>query len=245
MVERITDHLIENDFLLLDLDGKHTRWGVYSPYFLNGSWEAERGLNSLSILSHLGAAYHICGHERYLEASRGLIQDHHYALNTINQKIMPPGENNHSDDELAFVCYYPLLRYETDLALRQLYLLSFERSWRIERPERNPLWNLMYGALTGNPCDAELAAQTLGQIPLDLCNWPVRNSVRDDVVIAPKAGRFGEVESVDPVRIDEQPAGRWNANPYRLDGGGDGSSEEDGAYYLLPYWMGRYHGLIE
>ena len=225
VVERMTDHLINNDFLLLDLDGKATRWGVYSPYFLNGSREAERGLNSLSILSHLRSAYHMCGHERYLEAARGLIDDHHYALNTINQKIMPPGENNHSDDELAFVCYYPLLTYETDPALRQLYLLSFERSWRIERPERNPLWNLMYGALTGNTCDAEVAAQTLGQIPLDLCNWPVRNSVRNDVVIAPKSGRFGEVESVDPVRIDEQPAGRWNANPYRLDGGGDGSSE--------------------
>ena len=245
VVERMTDHLIDNGFLLIDLDGRPTRWGVFSPELLNGSWEPERGLNSLSILSHLRSAYHICGHERYLEAARGLIEDHHYALNTINQKIMPPGEINHSDDELAFVCYYPLLTYETDPGLRQLYLLSFERSWRFERPERNPLWNLMYGALTGNPCDVEAAVQTLAELPLDLCNWPIRNSVRNDIEVAPRSGRFGEVESKLPVRADELPAGRWNANPYRLDGGGDGSSEEDGAHYLLPYWLGRYHGLIE
>ncbi len=245
VVERIMDHLIENDFLLIDLDGKATRWGVFSPQYLNDSWEAERGLNSLSILSHLRVAHHICGHDLYLQASRTLIAEHHYALNTVNQKILPPGEINHSDDELAFIGYYPLLTYETDPDLRQLYLLSLERSWRIERPERNPLWNFIYGAVTGNACDAGAAVQTLAEIPLDLVNWPVRNSHRNDIECAPRTGRFGETESVDPLPADERPIGKWNSNPYRLDGGGDGASEDDGAYYLLPYWMGRYHGLIE
>lgn len=245
VVERITDHLVDNDLLLIDLDGKPTRWGVFSPGYLNGPWEAERGLNSLSILSHLRAAHHICGHERYLEASRMLIDEHHYALNTLNQKILPPGDINHSDDELAFICYYSLLTYETDPELRRLYLLSLERSWRIERPERNPLWNLIYGALTGNACDAEAAVQTLAEIPLDLINWPVRNSHRNDIECSPRTGRFGEVESVDPLPAAERPIGKWNSNPFRLDGGGDGTSEDDGAYYLLPYWLGRYHGLIE
>ncbi len=245
VVERIADHLTDNDFLLIDLDGKPTRWGVFAPQYLNGSWEAERGLNSLSILSHLRVAHHICGHERYVEASRRLIEEHHYALNTINQKILPPGEINHSDDELAFLCYYPLLTYETDADLKQLYLLSLERSWRIERPERNPLWNFIYGAVTGNPCDVEAAVRTLAEIPLDLVNWPVRNSHRSDIECSPRTGRFGEVESVDPLPADERPIGKWNSNPFRLDGGGDGMSEDDGAYYLLPYWLGRYHGLIE
>jgi hypothetical protein len=245
VIERITDHLIDHGFLLIDLDGKPTRWGVFSPHFLNGSWEAERGLNSLSILSHLTTAHHICGHERYLAAARELVEQHHYALNTLNQKIMPPGDVNHSDDELAFVCYYPLLRYAADSEARRLYEWSFERSWRFERPERNPLWNLMYGALTGNPCDAEAAVQTLAEIPLDMVHWPVRTSHRSDIVCAPQTGRFGEVECVDPLPADERPVGKWNSNPYRLDGGGDGCHEEDATHYLLPYWLGRYHGLIE
>jgi hypothetical protein len=124
-------------------------------------------------------------------------------------------------------------------------MLSLERSWRIERPERNPLWNLMYGALTQNPCDAEAAAQTLAEIPLDLLNWPVRNSHRSDIVCAPRAGRFGEVECTDPLPACERAVGKWNSNPYRLDGGGDGRHEEEPTHYLLPYWLGRYHGLIE
>jgi len=245
VVERMTDHLIDHGFLLVDLDGQPTRWGVFSPHFLNGSWEAERGLNSLSILSHLRVGHHISGHERYLDAARALIRDHHYALNTLNQKILPPGDVNHSDDELAFLSYYPLLTYETDPGLRRLYLLSLERSWRIERPEHNPLWNFIYGAVTGNPCDAEGAARTLAEIPLDLVDWPVRNSHRNDLRFAPDSGRGGELESVDPLPADERPVGKWNSNPYRLDGGGDGRSEDDGAYHLLPYWMGRYYRLID
>jgi hypothetical protein len=245
VVERMTDHLVDHGLLLIDLDGEPTRWGVFSPQYLNGSWEAERGLNSMSILSHLRVGHHICGHARYLEAAQKLIRDHHYALNTLNQKILPPGDINHSDDELAFLCYYPLLTYETDPGLRRLYLLSLERSWRIEQPERNPLWNLMYGALTGNPCDVEGAVRTLGEIPLDLVNWPVHNSHRMDIRVGPASGRAGELESIDPLPADERPIGKWNSNPYRLDGGGDGCSEDDGAFFLLPYWLGRYHGLIE
>jgi hypothetical protein len=37
---------------------------------------------------------------------------------------------------------------------------------------------------------------------------------------------------------------RWNANPFVVDGGKGGRSEDDGAAYLLPYWLGRYHKFI-
>ena len=39
---------------------------------------------------------------------------------------------------------------------------------------------------------------------------------------------------------DELPMWKWNGNPYLLDGGFGGRSEDDGAYFLLPYWMGRF-----
>jgi hypothetical protein len=37
---------------------------------------------------------------------------------------------------------------------------------------------------------------------------------------------------------------KWNGNPFRLDGGGGGRGEDDGAFFLLPYWLGRYHGYL-
>ena len=43
VVAAITDHLIENDFQLIDHDGQPTRWGRFSPAVLNGDILQARG----------------------------------------------------------------------------------------------------------------------------------------------------------------------------------------------------------
>jgi len=43
---------------------------------------------------------------------------------------------------------------------------------------------------------------------------------------------------------DERPVEKWNSNPHIPDGG-SGHFEDDGAYFLLAYWMGRYHGWVK
>jgi len=248
VVQRVTDHLMKNNWRLIDKDGKPTRWAIFDPESLNENplWEEERGLNSLSILSHLKVAYHITGDAKYQQAYEQLIQKHHYLLNAVTQKMLPPYEINHSDDQLAFLCYYPLLLYETNPNYRRLWLASLERSWQIERPERSPLFNFIYGAVTGKPCDVEAAVQTLHEWPWDLRNWECRNSHRLDITLDTSKGRFGEAQSVAIVPYSERVVMRWNGNPYRLDGGDPlGRREDDGTAFLLPYWMGRYHRLIE
>ena len=66
-----------------------------------------------------------------------------------------------------------------------------------------------------------------------------------------RAGRSAEAiasdrpQSLVVLPYDEIPMWKWNGNPYSLDGGNGGRSEDDGAYFLLPYWMGRYHRLFE
>src|SRR5207245_7825897 len=99
----------------------------------------ETGLRALHLLSHLRAARHITGNPKYQAAYDDLVKNHRYALLTRNQKINIPGHVNHSDDELAFLSYYPLLLYETDPKLRAIYKESLGRSWLIERSEKNPL----------------------------------------------------------------------------------------------------------
>lgn len=244
VVGRIMTYIIDNDFLLVDVDGEHTRWGVWSPKLLNATWIDQQGLNSLEILAHLKTAYHITENKKFQDAYLYLINEHHYAINTVEQKILLPGEVNHSDDELAFISYYPLLKYEDDLSLRAIYLLSLERSWQIERPERCPLWNFIYGALTGNDCDVENSRDTLRHIPMDLIDWTVKNSHRTDIEIDPESGRFGELQSLEVLPADERAIMKWNGNPYRLDAGSNGKSEDDGTFFLLPYWMGRYYGFL-
>jgi hypothetical protein len=244
--QRITDHLIDNGFYLVDVDGQPTTWGVWSPEKLNhdATWWGDRGLNSLQLLAFLKATYHMTGDERYQRIYRDLIERHHYALNTVRQKIVVNGLTNHSDDELAFLSYYTLLRYETDPHLRRFFVMSLERTWQRERRERCPLWNFLYGALTGNHCEAEAAVKTLQEIPLDLVHWTVRNSHRADLVVSEELGRFGERQATDPLPFTERPLHKWNGNPYRLDGGADGLVEEDATFFLLPYWLARFHGLL-
>ena len=79
---------------------------------------------------------------------------------------------------------------------------------------------------------------------MDLIQWSVRNSSRLDVPIDPMTDRFERGQSLIVLPYDELPMSKWNGNPYRLDGGDGGQSEDDGAYFLLPYWMGRYHKVL-
>jgi hypothetical protein len=248
-MDRITNHILDHDYQLIDVDGQRTRWGWWGPAAI---WEDpdETGLRALHILSHLRVALHLTGNAqyraRYQAAYNDLVTTHKYHWLTRNQKIMVPGHINHSDDELAFLSYYPLLRYETDAALLEVYKQSLERSWQIERPERNPLWNVIYAAGTGaREFDRVETLRTLQEIPLDTIDWTVRNSQRRDVQVDPMSDRFGHRQALTVLPYDELPMSKWNGNPYNLDGGNGGRSEDDGAYFLLPYWMGRYHKLFE
>ena len=244
----VTNHILDHDYTLVGPTGERTSWGVWSPEKLNHDpdWFDERGLNSLEILSHLRVAMHLCGDARFAEAYRILIETHDFALNTLEQKLMPPiGPNNHSDDELAACAYIPLLLLETELGLRELYLLSMERTWSILRPNGSPFHNIVYGACTGKPCDAERTVEWLRDAPLDQRNWTMRNSQRNDVEFASEPDRFEKPQLTRPLPPSEIAVMRWNTNPYLADGGADGGSEMDGAFWLLPYWMGRYFNIFE
>ncbi|MFM8396073.1 MAG: transcriptional regulator, partial [Acidobacteriota bacterium] len=244
VISRITDHILDHNYQLVDLDGKRTLWGWWGP---DAIWDdaTETGLRALHILAHLQVAIHMTGNPRYQKAYDELITRHKYHLLTRNQKINYPGYVNHSDDELAFISYYPLLQYEKDPQRRAAYLDSLDRAWQVERPERIPLWNFIYAAGSNKPeFDRADSLRTLREIPLDQIEWRVTNSHRADVPRDLLADRFGRAQALVVLPYDELPMSKWNGNPYRLDGGSDGRREDDGAYFLLPYWMGRYHKLI-
>lgn len=244
LTARMTDHILDNNYQLIDVDGKRTLWGWWGP---DAIWDDpdETGLRALHILAHLRTAFHITGNARYQGAYDDLIKNHRYHLLMRNQKINYPGRVNHSDDELAFLSYYPLLNYENDPELRKIYINSLERSWQVERPERIPLWNFIYAVGSGSKeYDRAESIRTLREIPMDTISWTVKNSERLDIPFDASQDRFSRKQALIVLPYDELPMMKWNGNPYRLDGGNGGRSEDDGAYFLLPYWMGRYHKLI-
>src|SRR5204862_5129919 len=108
-----------------------------------------------------------------------------------------------------------------------------------------PLWNFIYAAGSASQeFDRAESIRTLQEIPMDQIEWTVTNSHRLDVPLDTLADRFNHKQALIVLPYDELPMSKWNGNPYRLDGGGGGNSEDDGAYVLLPYLMGRFHKVL-
>lgn len=240
---RIMDHIIQHDYYLVDLDGKPTRWGIWNPKRLLEEPD-ERALNSMQLLSFLKTAAHVTGQSRYRKEYEKVAWELNYAdwLGRVNEFRT---EMNYSDEELAMLPYYCLFRYEQDPRMLMALRRGLDEWWQNMRRELNPLWTFIY--LTGQP-DAKVdltgAAWTLYRMPMDTIEWTVKNSHRQDIEWVGKRDRFGRREAATLLPPDERPVMKWNGNPFIVDGGGGGHGEDDGAAFLLPYWMGRYHRFI-
>jgi len=241
---RIATHLLDHGLQLVGPGGRVTTWGKYSPaYFQTPQGKDDAELNSLELLSHLRVAYHVTGEERFLTAYHQLVRERGYLENVM--RIDQRSEINYSDEELAFLSFYPLLRYEDDPGLRGQLQAALRSYWRACEAERNPLWDFIYAAGTGaREYDAREAVETLERIPLETVYWTVKNSQRIDLPLAPAADRFKEKQSLRAIPANERCVMKWNGNPFQLDCETEGRSEDDGAFFLLPYWLGRFHKLV-
>jgi hypothetical protein len=274
VVRDLTDHMIDHGYNLVDHDGTPTRWGYYAPESLNHdiSWWGERGLKSISMLSYLAVAEHMTGDAKYRDHLNLLMNEHAYHTNAMIYKIHRGiGSGNQSDDEMAFMSYYNLIKYANDEKLRRQIMYSFFSAWINEQPEMNPFFNFAFAAFGIDFLHAdqwgsrrlapwkgwlEDAMTTLQGFPLDRLNWASQNSHRLDILPLPRQQQTVDVTDSARQRIGFRVNGKvipvenrhfnhWNTNPWELDYGGNGQGLASGTVYLLPYYMGLYHGFIE
>ncbi len=242
----IVDHIIENNYRLCDVDGLPTTWANWAPDQLNGNcmWLWEKCINSLEMLTFLDVAYHVSGDEKYRKEFLRLAVDEHYLLNAAQHK-KDDGHTCHIDDNLGFLCTATILRIEKDPAIRKYLLMGMKHHWEYEKPEHCVLFNLIYGAFTDETCDLDGAVKTLRDFPLDMVRRPVINSGRKGLVFDTEQERWGGSPQLkEALDIDERIVHNYDSNPFRLDEGNITSASCPSAY-LLPYWLGRYYGLIE
>jgi hypothetical protein len=265
----LADHIIGNNYHLHDWDGEPTTWGTWSPEDLNDgpTHYLENGLNSLQLLSFLKTAYAITGDPKYQEHYENLIVDHHYLSNLLLEKKVFPDMHNHSDDQLGYVAWYPLLQLEWDPKIRQSLHQAVRRHYKIIESEKGSFFFYVSGTVDPGYVDFVTAAENLREIPRDRRMWRVTNSDRADVNFRARDNRFGRPVLDTVLPADERSWNKWNGDPYLPDGGGpggtspsgvtregveiprtleypDGAHEDDGASWLMAYWMGRYHGFI-
>ena len=268
VVKTITDHILENNFHLCDVDGVPTTWANWEPDLLNNDdrWYYERGTNSLEILSFLKTTYHVTGEEKYNDVYNMLITKHHYAMNCMQYKC-EDGHLAHIDDQLDFTNIYPLIVYSENEAHNEIYKMGLTHHFDYEKIERSPMFNITYGALTNNPCDIENAAKSLSEMNLDLIRWPIFNSYRKDIVWDTEQEAMGAPAQLKyPVEYGSRVLMHYDGNQCVCDSGceefvnvntktvnrtstlpGTGANGKRAMMpyiYLLPYWMGRYYGLL-
>jgi len=291
VMRSMTDHLVDNGFLLRDHDGLPTRWGNFSPEFLNSmrGWD-QRGLNSMMMLSFLRATEHVTGDSRYGDVFDRLCADHKYDFLAMQSKTyFPPEDVVPWDNNLCLMSWYNLLRYEQDPERVLAWRLSMEHAWLHISKQKSAFWNFLYKACAqhverlaktdffqdANPELPGFAAHTLAHfrsseakmqdsiemlrnLPLNLIEVTMDNTHRLDVRFdntpgaqeawLDRRGQYGWHYDGRAVPIDERGHVRIDRDAFDLrlkEGGGNGRHEQEGTFFLLPYYLGLYHGFIE
>jgi hypothetical protein len=243
-IANIASHIMDNGWVLRDMDGKPTRWGRWDPDYLLRPYGFEsRGLNGMEAQTYMHTALALTGDNKFQQGLEQLLK-WHYQTYTVRQRLtFPPDQVAPWDDELAFFCYYPLLRYAHDPELRSIYLRSIERSWEIIRLHQIPFFNFIYGAMTGNDCEVPQAVKHLREWSLDLVNHSYHNSHRND--LATPRGYLpysGGTRAISPREADA----KWgDRSPLQYDSDGGGRSVTPPLGWIEDYWMGRYYGFIQ
>ena len=259
LIDILMTHIVEHDLYLIDFNGKPTTWGRWNPEYVNARpiMVGDRKICSSNITAMLQTAYHFTHKEIFKKKALELLYKDGFLENLMRPMKsigMAPADAdalsidlsngwNHSDDEMYFLGYWGLYRYALNTELKSKFKESIIDHWEIERPEKEGAWNIIT-AMTTNEFDLNEAIWYLQRHPLDLINWDIMNSHRKD--IEPLAPNFRQQTIKEVLPPDERPVQRHNGNMFYLDKkGGNGTGEESaGDIWLLPYWMGRYLGII-
>ena len=249
LVRRVMDYIIDGGFVLRDIDGQPTLWGVWSPEKLNGdpNWQPERGTNSVEILSYLLTTAHITGDKKYLDHANELCTKHGYDRLVRHAKLAIPGQFTFIDDELLACAFRGLFAYGDGLTCLASCRAGLDQWFATAQQVDSPFYTFVWQVAAGRetPRGQQASVEFLRRAPLDLVMWGVDNAPRRDVRIVPMpvADRAQTDRLLPP---DERGLVGWDGNCFAANEHGfGGHAEASPVFWLAPYWMGRHAGFIE
>ena len=257
-VDGIVGGIIDHGYQLIDpQDGKCTKYGQFDPFYVNDWFDgrvADGGHRSAQMLGAINLAYHVTGKQKYLDAKKELIEQHHYDTNISNvgdENIYPLCGGSGDCDELSLQAFYPLIRYEWDDTLHATWLTGWKKLYNHLKLQEDPFWDIANTVFTGEAFPLDTARRWMQRYPTDLIRWVVYNDVRKDTTSAPAYYLIRENNPNFRLRSDghifppdERPNDRHNTSQFMLSGGLGAGYEMDGADAMYPYWLGRYYGFI-
>ena len=180
--------------------------------------------------------------DQYQQAYRRLIEEEGYLENSNSLYTTNPAWKTYFDTYLAAYVYPALILYEEEPALQQAYRDHMEEWFQTNQEAKSPMVNFLYNYLTGGHEELENAIYFLKDAPLDLVDWPIDNGAREDLKVV-REPILEELQTHVLRPPSEYRTIRWDKNPW-VTISGNPAEEKEPVYWLLPYWLGRYLGLI-
>lgn len=244
-VASLVDHLISHHFSMMDIDGTHTRWGVWSPESLNHDpeWTPDRAENSMELLAFLKLAYFLTNEEKYQQHYLNMIYQEHYLDNMAAISDQNPSWFIYYDVTMQAYIYPILLRCEKEPKLLAFYKRHMDNWMEHRKKDKNPLINFLYCYARNKKVELKSSVDFLVDTPLDLVDWNIDHTKREDIKLV-------HVPVLEDLQVDELPPPsirgtvRWDKNPWSAVGGSP-STEREPVFWLYPYWLGRYLKMIQ
>jgi hypothetical protein len=140
---------------------------------------------------------------------------------------------------LDYLTFYTLKRMGSGFS-SFWYGLAYDELHATTSSHQNAHFNMIARAISGSNADRD--AQTVSLLDAWLLR-PSTDVYRDFTGQFPSCGA-GEACQPLPVQDRVTTDFLWQRDPFALAGGGNGDIETAGIDYILPYWMGRYYGVI-
>ena len=136
---------------------------------------------------------------------------------------------------LDYMSFYNLVRLGNDSS----FLSAYQIVRNYTSSQQNAFFDMIDGALQGANSARDTEARSL------LDQWLLR-PVRDPYINLANTVKVCGSEACSPVPVAQRPPADfiWQVDPFQLTGGATSQIESPGIDYILPYWMGRYYGVI-
>lgn len=162
---------------------------------------------------------------------------------------------NYSDEELAWFALYPLIMLENEPGKRAQIVAAFDQWYENETREENPYYTFLYQIAhpDRNDIDLQSAVRYLYRQHEFQIEFP-NQWYRQDVFYIEPGDRDDYIQTNYALAPDERRTMKNNGNPFETDNqvgapnpsyNYNSGSMEVGFMFTLPYWMGRYFGIIQ
>ena len=145
------------------------------------------------------------------------------------------GNSSYFKFNLDYMTFYNLVRIQGNGDNRGAYKIIRDHT----ASHQNAFFDIIDRSINGadSARDAEM---------INLLNQWLERPRRDPYVDLSKVVKVCGSAACDPVPVPIRPPTDflWQRDPFQLTGGGTGATEGAGIDYILPYWMGRYYGVL-